>query len=527
MTAAARPTSEMAADAPAAPRRRTPSPVSALVRKDLRLASRDSLNPKLSFAFSLLLSAGMLALAWRVYPGEPLVAELLHATFFCIAFAWMTIGGASLASTAIAEERANGTWDALVMTGVSPRRILLAKATAAYARLVASALYLAPHAALALLFEGVTKREVGLAFAGVLVLGAPSVALGLALGTVSDDPRRARALAVVVSSLVVLVGLGAAGYGLSFPVHRLWAAVPEGSPVWLPTALDRVPFGKSYVLALVVGPAAVVALPTLGLFEIAVASLRSHARQRARGLELWTMGAVPVTALLSALPVLLSHTLSAAERWASAGLTATTIVICSGALALAGQPVRSRSAGRSPGALTPPITRTAIAQLLLGAACIGGLAYASRRHVLAVATTNAAAHGRGVVALAAYALVFSAFTVAIVTLFGTLTASRARVRLLGVAFIVGALLLPVAASALARHLTGSSGAEALAVASPLYARSLADDAILHAHPHRVARAAWAAVCAWGTGAIVIFGAAILRALGMSREAAVIDAERSS
>lgn len=528
MTAAAHPTAQIATETPAPQRRSASGPVFALALKELRVASRDSLNSKLLFLTSLLLTAGMLSLAWLLQPSGVLIATSLHTAFFCVAFAWMTIGGTSLASTAVADERAAGTWDALVMTGVSPRRILLGKSAAAYVRLVASVLYLAPHAALALLFEGdgVSKREVALALACMLALGVPSVALGLALGASSADPRRARTLAVVVSSFAVVAGLAVVGFGLSFPVHRLWPAVPEASPIWLPAALDRVPFGKPYVVALVVGPVAAMVVPALGLFEIAVASLRSHARRRALGLELWTMGAVPLTALMSALPVSLSRSLDAAERWSTAGLTATVLVICLGTLALAGQPVRAPGATRV-GPLSPPVTRTALVQLLLAGACVGGLAFVSRRHVMAVAVTNAAAHGRGVVALAAYALVFSAFTVSIVALFGTLTSSRARVRVLGLAFVLGAALLPVAAAAVARHLTSSAGVEALAVASPLYARSLADDAILHAHPQRVARAAWAAICAWGAGALVVLGAALLRAFGLSREAAVLDAERRS
>ncbi len=79
------------------------------------------------------------------------------------------------------------------------------------------------------------------------------MAFGLALSSKMDSLR----VALVVTLLLAFAlspTVDVCGLLLSIPIHAVWPAVPEGPPVWLPTAYERADFGWEYLGYLVVAP---------------------------------------------------------------------------------------------------------------------------------------------------------------------------------------------------------------------------------------------------------------------------------
>jgi len=210
-------------------------------------------------------------------------------TFFSLAFALVTWLGPAVAASTIAGEKNGRTWEALALTGLSPARIARGKFLAAYTYIALYLVMLAPVGALPFLFGGVTATEVVLAFLCCFVFAALAVAFGLAL----SSKFQSSAAAIIVTLLVTLTTsfqiYGALGVGLSWAVHEQWPAVPQGPPVWLPTAWVRADFGLPYVAFLLVLPAVSVVLPAWLFYEITVANLASPSDDRSSRLRLWTI----------------------------------------------------------------------------------------------------------------------------------------------------------------------------------------------------------------------------------------------
>ena len=88
------------------------------------------------------------------------------------------------------------------------------------------------------------------------------------------------------TSLLVYFGLGV---GLSYAVHDLWPSVPQGPPVWLPTAWVRADLGLPYLAFLVVLPMVAVIVPAWLFYEVTIANLAGPSDDRSTRLRLWTI----------------------------------------------------------------------------------------------------------------------------------------------------------------------------------------------------------------------------------------------
>jgi ABC-type transport system involved in multi-copper enzyme maturation permease subunit len=210
-------------------------------------------------------------------------------TFFSLAFALVTWMGPAVAASTIAGEKNGRTWEALALTGLPPARIARGKFLAAYTYLALYLVMLAPVGALPFLFGGVTATEVILAFFCCFVFAALAVSFGLAL----SSKFQSTAAAIIVTLLVTLTTsfqiYGGLGIGLSMVVHEQWPAVPQGPPVWLPTAWVRADLGLPYLAFLVVLPAVAVLVPAWLFYEITIANLGSPSDDRSTRLRVWTV----------------------------------------------------------------------------------------------------------------------------------------------------------------------------------------------------------------------------------------------
>lgn len=396
----------------------------------------------------------------------------LHHTFFSIAFFVVTLAGPTVAANSIASEREGRTWEALQLTGLPPGVIARGKFLAAYTNIAMYIVMLAPAGALPFLFGGVTATEVVLAFVWLFLIGGISVAFGLALSSKMDSLRVALVvtllLAFALSPTVYVCGLL-----LSIPIHAVWPAVPEGPPVWLPTAYERADFGWEYLGYLVVAPLASVLLPAWFLYEVTIANLTQVSDDRSTGVRRWF---VVTTALLSlgfAALSLAPGGSPALMAAVSASLFFLYLVFC--AFTFAGEPIgpsrrvqnrweRAR-ASRITRMLGPGVMRASLVLLFGGLVGFLAITAAGLLGVQLAGGTTRAQESASVVVVGAYGAGFFVFTAGFTAWMRARanSTSTARVLMLVVLFFAAAGPWIVAAIAGA---ASRSGDDALVVASP-------------------------------------------------------------
>ena len=211
------------------------------MRQSARLARTPWILLVLVLAPALLLSTiGGLAASSSTSPAE--LGGMLFQTFFSLAYFVVVISGPWLAANGIAAEREGRTWEAVLLTGMTPKEIARGKFLAAYTAMALYIVALAPVGALSFLFGGVTAGEVVIAFVFLFLLAALAVAFGLAVSSLWSNSRGA-----IVVTLMLAFGLGPmlfsiGGVACSLLVHRMWPNVPEGMPISAAARLPARPF---------------------------------------------------------------------------------------------------------------------------------------------------------------------------------------------------------------------------------------------------------------------------------------------
>jgi ABC-type transport system involved in multi-copper enzyme maturation permease subunit len=263
---------------------------------------------------------------------------VLFQVFFSLAYFLVTLIGPAVAANSIASEREGRTWEAVLLTGLAPAVIARGKFLGAFTSVAMYLVMLAPVAALPFLFGGVTAVEVVVAFAGLFLIALLAIAFGLAMSSLMSSMR-----AAIVITLLLAVPLAAAaflcfGFILSYGAHEAWPGVPEGPPIWLPTAYERAPFDARYLVFLVVLPVLAVTLPAWFLYELTIANLTSVTDDRSSGLKRWFAVAAPALTLGAAVPVLVVPGRAAAGL-SLGGLSALFLFFVFCAFLFAGDPV--------------------------------------------------------------------------------------------------------------------------------------------------------------------------------------------
>ncbi|MBX3126969.1 MAG: ABC transporter permease [Polyangiaceae bacterium] len=399
------------------------------------------------------------------------VGTALYHVFFSLAFAVVTWVAPAVAASTIASERSGRTWEALLLTGLSPATVARGKFLAALTYISLYIVMLVPVGSLPFLFGGVTATDVIAAFALLFLLGVLSVAFGLSI----SSQFASSAVAIVVTLLVAvptsLLAYLAGGVGLSFAAHELWPQVSAGPPVWLPMAYSRADFGVEYLTFLVAAPLVCVAIPGWFLYEITLANMAGVSDDRSTRLRRWFAVSTPLLAL-STLPPL---AFDVGREWRTLviGVTLMALFAVFSAFVFAGEPLgpsrrvrvhwERRGAGRVERFLGPGVMRAATLGSVL---TLGAMALQGGAALLAIALRGGAADdATRVVAFTGYAMAFTLFV------FGFAAWMRARSQSGGVprVLLIGALFLAAAGPFLAMAIAGilSDGGDiALLIASP-------------------------------------------------------------
>jgi hypothetical protein len=219
---------------------------------------------------------------------------ILFHVYFSFAYFVVTLVGPTVAANGIAAEREGRTWEAVLLTGLEPGTISRGKFLAAYTTISLYIIMLAPVGALPFLFGGVTATETIVAFLFLFLIALMSVAFGLAISSKMTSMRGAIAVTLLLALPFSILTFVLFGPTLSIAAHKAWPTVPEGPPIWLPTAYSRAPFDAAYVFSLVVAPILSVSIPSWFMYEVTIANLTSVTDDRSTGLKRWFVFSMPV-----------------------------------------------------------------------------------------------------------------------------------------------------------------------------------------------------------------------------------------
>jgi ABC-type transport system involved in multi-copper enzyme maturation permease subunit len=359
----------------------------AIWMREMRQSSRLGRTPWILFALTLsisllMCSIGGLASAEHAAPAQ--LGGALFQVFFSIAYLVVVIVGPAVAANSIASEREGKTWEAVLLTGLSPKEIARGKFLAAYTTIALYIVVLAPVGALSFLFGGVTAVEVVVAFGFLFLIAGLAVAFGLAVSSLMSSLRGA---IVVTLMLAICIGpflYSTFGFGASFAIHREWSEVPEAFPIWLPLAYSRATFGIEYVLFLLVLPLLLVIVPAWFLYEATISNLTGEADDRSTGLKRWFACCTPLLAAACVLPSLLSDSDSDRVGFAITGLVSFALHLGFSSMLFTAEPpgpsrrVRIHWTRSKAGALRrffgPGLTKTSLLVMLIGVLGMVGIA---------------------------------------------------------------------------------------------------------------------------------------------------------
>lgn len=443
--------------------------------RELRQSARLGRTPGILMALTVMMTLFITLVGGVVSTSQSPAdtGRVLFQVFFSLAYFVVTLIGPAVAANSIASEREGRTWEAVILTDLSPARIARGKLLASFTSIAMYVVMLAPVGAIPFLFGGVTATEVVIAFGGLLLVALLGVNFGLAISSRMSSLRAALVVTLLLAIPLTLTAFLTFGVFLSYAAHHAWPGVPDGPPIWLPAAYERAPFDLRYLLFLVLLPLLSVVLPAWFLYEATVANLTGVSDDRSTGLKRWFLLAAPALTAAATVPVL---TASAPDRAIAAmgGIAALFSFLVFSVFLFAGDPIGpSRrvvlrwdraGAGRLLRFLGPGVMRSAA--LLLAAGVLGlsavtavgvqRAAWASGP--LSTDTNRVALFGGCLLAFHVFVVGLAAF------LRAHLDAMAARVALFGL--LLGVTVGPWIVAAVAGLLTDHPGRGALVVAAP-------------------------------------------------------------
>ncbi|WP_394828414.1 ABC transporter permease [Pendulispora albinea] len=296
----------------------------AIWMREMRQSARLGRTPWVLFTLTvsislLMCSIGGIATARDTSPAN--LGSALFQVFFSLAYLVVVVVGPAVAANSIASEREGRTWEAVLLTGLTPKEITRGKFLAAYTTIALYIVILAPVGALSFLFGGITATEVIIAFFFLFLLAALCVAFGLAVSSLMSSLRGALVVTLILAILIGPAAYAGFGFGCSFAVHELWNDVPVAHPIWLPLAYARVPLGLDYVVLLVAVPLLLVLVPAWYLYETTISNLAGPADDRSSGIKRWFVFCTPLLAVAAAIPSIAATELHTRLIWAIWGLS--------------------------------------------------------------------------------------------------------------------------------------------------------------------------------------------------------------
>jgi hypothetical protein len=449
----------------------------ALWIRELKQASRSGRTQWILLVLVLAITCLLAAIGGFAaqYTAPEKVGQTLYQTFFSVAMGVVTYGGSGIAALAISSERAGRTFEAIQLTGISPKEVARGKFFASYSAITLYIVGLAPIAALPFLFGGVDAIEVVLGFVFLLLYAAIVVAFGLAISSSLKTPTGALIVSLILASSIGPILYGFVGFTGSMAISSMFGGVTLGMPVWIPLTLVRADFGVPYVLFLIAAPLLALGLPAWFFYEVTLANLSDETDDRSTRLKIWYAVTTVLLFLWTA-----SVTLWASTSTAGSGTTALelAVVFCFallvfhvafGVFLLAGEQDPSRRlrtlwdrAGA--GAMTrfwgPSLPKTGFINILFG---IGAL---SLFGLLSAVLLRSSRDMLAITAASFYLIAFTLFMMGLVVWLGARSRSAAAIRLIAAGIASFLALAPWVLVAILGISRLSSGEHYTAFAAP-------------------------------------------------------------
>jgi ABC-type transport system involved in multi-copper enzyme maturation permease subunit len=320
---------------------RSPNP---LLLRDLRASARLGFKPWVLLVL-IVVSTMFMTVAGSLGATATMPAQvgegLFHVYFTCM-IGLVTLVAPATAAGAIAMEREGKTWEALLLTGLTPRQITRGKFLAALSDVGIYVVALAPVGALCFVFGGVGAFEVVVAYIFILVHTILCICFGLAISSVVRSTRTAVLLSIIIAVLIGGFVFPVMSFAFSAFAHELWPAVKSGLPVWYPAALARADFGAPYVAVLIAGPLAFYGIPSLMLYEHAAANVADPMDDRSSGIKRWYLAScIVLVALCCAIPFIFPYGGTDRRPLVFVGEAVLILFLFYCALLLAGEPVQA------------------------------------------------------------------------------------------------------------------------------------------------------------------------------------------
>ena len=340
---------------------RDPNPI---LQKELQATFRTAL-----FIRFLYLSIGLIGLfvvsvgavvgADDTLPAE--IGSVLFHVFFTPVGLVITLVAPAYAAGTISGEKRSGTFESLLLSGMSASRIVRGKFLATYGSIALWVVAVAPVVGLSFLFGGVSPLAVLSGFLWLFLSLAPAVAFGIALSARVDSMWVAILLAFSVYGLGWLFFGGPIVIGLGELAHEAWGT-PQG-PFWFAEAFAVRAGEWDAWLYLVALPLYLFGMPTWFFLTSAVAGVQPPAEDRVTPFKIWS---VPAIVGASVLGLLVQLRAGSPTELGEVGAILSTLI--SGTLALFIALLFANEPPLPPRLGKPSLLRTLLAPLGPGAA---------------------------------------------------------------------------------------------------------------------------------------------------------------
>jgi len=273
---------------------RDPNPI---LLKELRATLRTPLFIRFLYLATGLVAIVVLMGSAAVSEGDTAPAEVgrsIFHLFFCTLVVVLLFAAPSQAASAFTLEKETRTWESLLLSGMSPTRVVMGKFFAIYGSILLVVIAVAPVIGVAFLFGGVSPVAVLVAFYWLLGCVAIAVSFGIAVSVRLDSTR-----ASVAATTVIFVPLAMMWSGMIVALGELareqWGT-PFDGPIWFgPAFAERTDEPDAWALLLGLPAFFFVMLTWLNLAG-AIAGVDAPGVDRSSGLKRWSLFAAAGTA---------------------------------------------------------------------------------------------------------------------------------------------------------------------------------------------------------------------------------------
>lgn len=274
---------------------RDPNPI---LLKELRATLRTPLFVRFLSIVAGLVATVVLMGSATVSEGTAAPAEVGRATyhiFFTVVWLVLLFTAPGQAASAFTLEKETKTWESLLLSGMSPTRIVTGKFIAILGSILLVVIAVAPVIGVSFLFGGVSPTAVLLAFYWLLGTLAVAVSFGIAVSIRVESTRTAVSLTSVLFIPLALMWAGMI-VALGDAAQSSWST-PFDGPIWFGPALAERWGELDAWLLLVVLPTFFFSMLVWLNLAGAIAGVKAPGVDRSTGLKVWALYALFGTAV--------------------------------------------------------------------------------------------------------------------------------------------------------------------------------------------------------------------------------------